>query len=337
MKFWLRAAVMVVLAVLLVGAARPAMAAITPPTQPASGPGGADYKWGNPTFVHHDVWWNDDLDYWTFEPANWQGPGTRPANAPVVVFNHGWNGNDPVLYWASLVHLARKGNIVIFPKYQNWFTNAQYFTSNAIWSVKDGIAWMQWWATVKPNTALGMQLIGHSAGGAVSVNMANQWQSQGLPQPRAIVPVEPWDGNAGQYMDTSLSGIPSTTIIDCIVTDEDNVVGRLGCDAIWNRSNHIPGTKRNYIWMFSDRYGDPDLVANHFTGNDGALAFYGVWKLADGSRDCAMFGTNCAYALGNTTQQRYMGLWSDGRPVRQLQVTTTKPPCPAGSLALGCV
>ena len=232
MKYWLRAAVMVVLAVLLVGVAHPAMAAITPPTQPASGPGGADYKWGTPTFVFHDVWWNDDLDYWTLEPANWSGPGARPANAPIVVFNHGWNGNDPALYWASLVHLARKGNIVIFPKYQNWWTNAQYFTSNAIWSVKDAIGWLQWWATVKPNTALGMQLIGHSAGGAVSANMANQWQSQGLPQPRAIVGVEPWDGAGGQYLDASLAGIPNTTVIDCIVTDEDNVVGRTGlrCD-----------------------------------------------------------------------------------------------------------
>ncbi len=337
----MRSKARVAVVVLVVGAvlsqAAPALAVASPPTQPTSGPGGSNYQWGGVTVTHHDIWWNDDFDYWIYRPASWQGGGTAPTTAPLFVFNHGWMGNHPSLYNNSLTHLARKGNIVVFPKYQNLWTPPQYFTSNAIWSTKDAINWLNVWSPIKPQTSLGMSVAGHSAGGAVSVNMANQWQAQGLPQPRSILGVEPWDGSGGQHIDASLSGIPNTTVIDCIVTDEDNAVGRTGCDTIWDRSGHIPGTKRNYIWMFSDRYGEPDLVANHYTGNDGALAFYGVWKLADASRDCGMFGTNCAYALGNTSQQRFMGLWSDGVPVRELQVTTTKPPCPPGSLAVGCV
>jgi hypothetical protein len=34
---------------------------------------------------------------------------------------------------------------------------------------------------------------------------------------------------------------------------------------------------------------------------------------------------DCQYALGNTPQQTDMGHWSDGTPVRKLEVTDTPP------------
>ena len=37
--------------------------------------------------------------------------------------------------------------------------------------------------------------------------------------------------------------------------------------------------------------------------------------------DAAFNGKNREYALGNTPQQRFMGLWSDGVPVKELKVT----------------
>ncbi len=52
-----------------------------------------------------------------------------------------------------------------------------------------------------------------------------------------------------------------------------------------------------------------------------ALDYYGLWKLFDGLTDAAFFGRNREYALGNTPRQRFMGLWSDGMPVKELIVT----------------
>ena len=52
-----------------------------------------------------------------------------------------------------------------------------------------------------------------------------------------------------------------------------------------------------------------------------ALDYYGFWKLFDGLSDAAFFGTHREFALGNTPEQRYMGKWSDGTPVKELQVT----------------
>ncbi len=52
-----------------------------------------------------------------------------------------------------------------------------------------------------------------------------------------------------------------------------------------------------------------------------ALDFYGTWKLFDALCDAAFYNKNREYALGNTPQQRFMGLWSDGVPVKELKVT----------------
>jgi hypothetical protein len=52
-----------------------------------------------------------------------------------------------------------------------------------------------------------------------------------------------------------------------------------------------------------------------------ALDYYGTWKLFDGLIDAAFTGRNREYALGNTRQQRFMGVWSDGVPVKELKVT----------------
>ena len=52
-----------------------------------------------------------------------------------------------------------------------------------------------------------------------------------------------------------------------------------------------------------------------------AMDFYGTWKLFDALCDAAFYNKNREYALGNTPQQRFMGLWSDGKPVKELKVT----------------
>ena len=52
-----------------------------------------------------------------------------------------------------------------------------------------------------------------------------------------------------------------------------------------------------------------------------ALDYYGTWKLFDALTDAAFNGKNRDYALGNTPQQRFMGVWSDGVPVKELKVT----------------
>jgi pimeloyl-ACP methyl ester carboxylesterase len=330
----------VALVVLLVGGiAAPAFAVDpTPPAQPAAGPGGASYPWSG--YVQRTRYFgNVDLNYSTYEPAGWVGGGAAPTTAKIVVFMHGYTYNTTPYYATWLEHLVRKGNTVIFPIYQTQYTNAAFFTSNAIWSTKDAIAYLNSVATVKPDTAAGMSLIGHSYGGPVIANMANQWASQGLPQPKSILFAEPYS----QTIDSSLAGIPSTTKVDCVVGNYDQVVGRTGCDALWPKLGGVPTANKKYVWMFSDYFGTPDLVSDHNAPAElsgaasvDALDWYGFWKLGDAVRDCGFLGTSCATAVGGGTAQTSMGSWSNGQAVIPMQATTTIPSCPQAGYPLGC-
>jgi acetyl esterase/lipase len=301
--------------------------AATPPAQPAAGPGGQAYPHAACTLTQRPAWWNDDLTYWTFEPAS-----PAPARAPLVVFDHGWMGNDPSHYARWLDHLCRRGNVVIFPKYQNLLTAPGFFLPNAAWSVRDALAFLATPGHVRPETERGMVVVGHSAGGTVAASMAGTWQLHQLPFPRAVFAVEPAEDAVVPF--TALDRIPATTAIACLVGDEDTVVGRGGCDTIFERATQVRG--KRYVWAFSDDHGAPVLAADHFAPSElthytDALDFFLIWKLTDAMRDCAFAGTSCGL------DPRVLGVWSDGTAMVPATVAIdVAPPCPAGSTATGC-
>jgi pimeloyl-ACP methyl ester carboxylesterase len=296
-------------------------AAQSPPGQPSAGPGGSDYPYAGYTVTTNG---SGNLQYWVYQPAN-----PKPASAPLIVFNHGYAAMEPTYYLAWLEHLVRRGNVVVYPRYQaSLITRPATYTANAITAVKNAISWLQASSTrVQPQLSR-FAIAGHSYGGVVTMNMAHRWQSSGLPQPRALMPTEPYSENLD-----SLSGVPSAALLNCIVAEEDATVGRAGCDLIWDRTGQIPLANRDYVWMFTDDYGTPDLVANHRQACTGgaqdcvvdALDWYGSWKIFDALTDCAFFGLDCEYALGNTPEHRWMGSWSDGEPVTELAIFDAKP------------
>ncbi|MEJ7596287.1 MAG: PA14 domain-containing protein [Kofleriaceae bacterium] len=297
-----------------------------PPPQPTAGSGGSDYPHGSCVETRRPHWW-DDYSSWVYEPA-----APRPASAQVVVFNHGWMGNEPQFYARWLDHLCRRGAIVIFPRYQNLLTLPQFFTPNAIVAVKDALAWLATPGHVQPRIADGMVVLGHSAGGTVSMSMAGAAAAQGLPVARAVFPVQPAAPAVVPF--TDLPAIPATTRVGCFVGDADTVVGRLGCDAAFAGTPQITG--KRYWWQFSDGHGAPRLVADHFQPSEAAgyidaLDTRGAWRIADDMISCAFTGTSCnATTVGQ-------GAWSDGTPVHPLALTIDAlPGCPAGSTATGC-
>jgi hypothetical protein len=63
-----------------------------------------------------------------------------------------------------------------------------------------------------------------------------------------------------------------------------------------------------------DRSGDANRTLS-------ALDYYGIWKVFDGLIDAAFYGKSRNYALGTGMGSAFMGLWSDGVPVKELLVT----------------
>jgi acetyl esterase/lipase len=329
----------ILLVVLLAATALAHAVAPAPPLQPAHGPGGADYA--HARVISHEVK-SGAQGWWLFVPSS-----PRPASAPIVVFCHGWGALDPEGYRAWIDHIVRRGNIVIWPNYQaTLLTPGADFLPNAIAGIRAALADLQHGgAGIRPDLSR-VAIVGHSAGGVLSAEIAAAAQSSGLPFFSAVMPVEPGDGSQdGRKRVTvphaDLSPIPAATRLLVVVgADDHRAYESLGL-SFYADTIRVPAANKNVIELESDDHGSPPLLANHaapgaspdarpprralihefeHAGVVDALDWYGSWKLFDALSDCAFHGRECATALGGGPAQTDMGTWSDGVPVKAMRV-----------------
>lgn len=302
---------------------------VAAPTQPASGPGGADYAHAAVAVQH---WGESSDECWVFTPDS-----PRPKDAPVVVFLHGWGGTAPAIYGAWIRHLVRKGNVVVFPRYQEgMMTLPRESEEHGFAAVKKAMAKLaEGPVTPRPE---GVVAIGHSMGGFLAANLAAVGSDPGLPPVRALLCVEP--GNKPEklpvlpryrYDFEHASRVPADLLAVCLAGDRDTVVGEAGARDIYAKLAHLPREHRDLLLVPSD--DTTGLVANHFApcsfdpriagaeeesargrqhGLVKALDWYAWWKLADGLIDAVYRGRNRDYALGGGDHQLSMGTRSDG-------------------------
>jgi len=316
------------------------------PAQAPDGPGGA--MPAHTSVIQH-MYGDGATRYWIYEPD-----APKPASAPVVIFIHGWTAMNPAIYGAWIDHIVKRGNIVIFPIYQaSLLTAPADFTPNAIASVQDGLARLQSEPDhVKPELDH-LAAVGHSVGGLLVANIAALAKESALPQIKAVMSTEPGKTNSGNGRTfvplAEMSKIPSSTLLLAVAGDKDTLVKTDDALRIFHESTNVAPQNKNYVYVRSDSHGVPALAATHLapvapdlaynTANTAAngpttrpvlrnpgimidaLDYYAFWKLFDGLCDAAFYGTHREYALGNTPEQRFMGKWSDGRPVTELEVT----------------
>jgi len=127
-----------------------------------------------------------------------------------------------------------------------------------------------------------------------------------------------------------LSKISNKTKMLVIVGEDDDVVGNYSAKIIFNNTNKIPLSNKDFVIQVTDKYGNPDILADHMapvcfpkflSDTTDAMDYYSTWKLFDALTDYAFYGKNKEYCLGDTPEQRFMGLWSDGTPVKELLIT----------------
>jgi acetyl esterase/lipase len=330
------------------GEDRPGLTDARPPEQPGSGPGGSDYSHAG---VTRSLYGENDLAYWVFEPSH-----PSPKTAPLVLFLHGWGGGSPAKCGAWFDHLAKKGHVVLFPAYQGsmrpWAkpwdrTPPTKMLDNVVTAVKDAVKRLQSAKHVRPDLDR-FAITGVSLGGALTAQLAAVAAKHDLPLAKAIMPIVPGRGlwTRRPLPAVNLHTIPASTLMLVVVCDEDRNAGDLEGRSIFCKAPQIPSKNKNYLVMVSDRHGTPPLVANHNSpvasnpaygmgekdlSPPNARHYYGYWKLFDALTDAAFHQRHREYALGNTPEQRFMGAWSDGVLVKQIQVIadpTMGPPVP---------
>ena len=305
-----------------------------PPSQPLTGPGGSDYTHGSVIQTNSTSLFSGD-GYWLFEPDS-----PKPDSADVVIFNHGWGVYNPGPYGQWIEHLVRKGNVVIFPKYQQndgtFFAN---YTPNAVTGIIDAFDELQTNVNrVKPRMNH-IAIIGHSFGGVITSNIAIEYSTYGVPKPDCFMLCEPGPGTSVGHLST-YSNMDTDYKSLIVVGDDDIIVGDTFGKMIFDSTN-ISTAQKNYIIQYAD--SPPILEATHneplaansaydggtvatvitaayVASKEDAVDFYCYWKLADALLSCTFYGIDCEYAFGDTPQQRFMGSWSDGTSVTELEV-----------------
>ena len=83
------------------------------------------------------------------------------GRVPVVVFLHGWGATRPRFYRPSIDHLARAGNAVIYPRYQDSVVDQP---SEVLGNALAGVRLALKQVDEEPGSLV---VAGHSAGGAL--------------------------------------------------------------------------------------------------------------------------------------------------------------------------
>ena len=287
-------------------------AKVSPPKQPARGPGGSDYEHRSVRETEHG---EGGTQYWIIEPAQ-----PVPKSAPLVIFLHGWTAVTPDTYRGWVNHLAKRGNIVVYPRYQaRMLSPATEFFPNTVEAVHDALAELAKPGHVKPDMER-VALVGHSAGGVQTANYAALAVSENLPVPKAAMIVEPGQGRNGGIRIIPMEDcgkFPATLKLIVMVGDADGLVGEGTARVIWRDTKHV--TERAFITLRSDAHGTPPLRADHLApigwsrAATDALDWLGMWRTFDALMDAAFSGKPLAV-------DENMGAWSDGVPVVPMKV-----------------
>lgn len=305
------------------------------------GPGSLNYK-------HRD--WRiseggDGADAWiAFEPVS-----PRPGSAPLAIVTHGYgefSGFDRL--YELIRHTVRKGNVVVFPRWQiSDFDpcpgpfNIKACMDSAVTGIHDALTYLRASSDrVQPDTSR-TSYYGYSFGGIITANIANQYRFYGLPRPRAVFIDDPHDGEVAGLgepaLDDSLTGIPADVKFECH-SGADGVLGvpRLiegSCNAVFPKLSHIPGRNKSLVMTRTDDWGTPALSSTHGVcasnpGTADAFDWRFCWRDWDALRSCAYEERLCQLALGTGPRHRWLGRWSDGRPVARLTSRKSAPLTP---------
>jgi dienelactone hydrolase len=247
----------------LFGVAAPAWGVGPPaqPSQPESGPGGRRRSHERVTVQT----FGEGADQcWVFLPDS-----PRPKEAPVVVFLHGWGDMNPKAYGAWIRHLVRRGQIVVFPRFQVGLrTPVDEMTPNALRAVQAAWNRLEQKGPVRPRAGQ-LAVVGYSIGGFVAADLAAAAPQNGLPAPGALMVVHPANGE--QWMRNprwllrleGLDRIAESTLMLAVVGDADRVANDLGAREILRGATQVPRRNKALITLVSDDHPDPPLHAGH--------------------------------------------------------------------------
>lgn len=243
--------------------------AATPPAQPKDGPGGAGDASAS---VTKRAVGRASAATFVFHLA-----GPAPGPRPVVVFLPAWGVVNPQSYGAWIDHLARKGFLVLFPRYQEVNrTRPVDASGKAAALAKEALEQLADDPDAKPDRDR-VALIGHLAGAGVAVNLAAQAGSDGLPAPKLVFLVTPGgiasDEKSRGIVLSDLSRIDPSTLLIAVSCDRDFRAADAVSRRILREADRVPLERKLFMRVLSDDHGFPALSSTLFAAGSALPAY----------------------------------------------------------------
>ena len=172
---------------------------------------------------------------------------------------------------------------------------------------------------------------GHSLGGAYALNALEMVQEFGWGSETVVVNTEMASSRPSQNLwQPNFDQLPEATVVHLAVGEDDMTVGQ--CDSVYHQQlfDLIDDNNSLLIYIPSDRYGFPRLIATHYipaTEAHDTLADWAFYRRVDAQADWVVARSRGDYNTENFAYfhlidgplLRDMGEWSDGTPVLELE------------------
>ena len=341
----------------------------SPPDRPVFGYGGQPGPFGevlevypyplpeNVTAIQGDT--EDDITFSIYLsiPILPEEPGIE--GVPLAILFHAFNNPDRYSYTDWIGRLIGKGMVVAYIQYptdirpagaDNWDDTESEGMSDwphhiprlySIYSALNSLEEIIGDDTRGPeiDAVLGnlsimpehLYIGGHSLGGAYALNALEMVKEFGWGSETVVVNTEMASSRPSQNLwQPNFDQLPEATVVHLAVGEDDMTVGQ--CDSVYHQQlfDLIDDNNSLLIYIPSDRYGFPRLIATHYipaTEAHDTLADWAFYRRVDAQADWVVARSRGDYNTENFAYfhlidgplLRDMGEWSDGTPVLELE------------------
>ena len=219
-------------------------------------------------------------------------------DAPLVIFMHGYGGYNPLIYGAWLRHIARQGNIVIYPRYQRniIFPKANKFAAKASIGIQDALEYLK--TNFEYQVPSSAKYVGHSYGGTIISELLIRYAEYDVPKPSIAMLCAPGTSALQGGRLDSYEAIDSSIKLLIVEENNDRVVGNEFSRKVFKEASEKMDKALiiNYSQALYSRYYD---------------AHHNVCYALDNAFDSKMrnYTTNRALEVGQTDELDYNMYW----------------------------
>lgn len=184
----------------------------------------------------------------------------KDINKNLVVFLHGYGASNPGCYGGWIKSLTEQGNAVVFPKFQigTFLPRTNAFTHRTEEVIRDAKTQLR---SDHQIDVASLILIGHSIGGVIASNIANNHNENGL-HVSGLALCQPGFKYLKLGAHDTYNRIDSNALLMVITGEKDHAAGRKFASHVYE-SAHLPTNKTRWIEHQEVKTESLQLSAHH--------------------------------------------------------------------------